>query len=102
MAEIDHGFTTTQGAVPRTSTVLIVLVIAALIAVLGAAYQLGRGAQVARAQAEVLAVEAETRAFCTSLQLAPGSDAYRRCDNGLATIRQRLEQRLAAESAGIL
>lgn len=105
MAEIDHDVMAAQQvhAPPharKTMTLAVTSVV--LVALLGAAFHFGRAALAVRAQAEAVAVEEETRAFCTGLGLAPASAVYQRCESGVATIRQRQEQRLAAESAGLL
>jgi hypothetical protein len=74
----------------------------ALIALFVTAFHYGRDAQANAQRAEAATVEQETRSFCTGLGIPPGTDAYVRCENGLAAIRLRLEQRLAAEAAGLL
>ena len=54
----------------------------------------------ARATAEreqAMAIEKESRVFCTGLGLLAGSELYARCTDGLAEIRRRHQERLTSD-----
>lgn len=89
-------------AATRNSPVIIGVAACAAVLLCVASFHYGRDARINAQQAEAAAVEQETRAFCVGLGLAPGADLYRRCESGLAAIRERQEQRLAAEATGLI
>jgi hypothetical protein len=74
----------------------------ALITLVMAAVYHGEIAELEAQRAEAIAIEAETRALCSDLGVAPGSGLYQHCEEGLAAVRQRQQQRLATQSTGVL
>ena len=91
-----------DAATARNSPVIVGVAACAAVFLCVASFHYGRDARINAASAEAAAVEQETRDFCLGLGLAPGADLYRRCESGLAAIRERQEQRLAAEAAGLI
>jgi hypothetical protein len=83
----------------RTASALIVFV--ALI-VLGASFLYGQKVRAAVERDTATVVEDENRAFCTSLGIAPATEAYTRCADGLANVRRLQQERFNAEAAAIL
>jgi hypothetical protein len=84
---------------PRTAGALIVLM--ALI-VLGMSFLYGQRVRAAVEHNTATVVEDENRTFCTSLGVAPATEAYTRCADGLANVRRLQQERFNAEAAGIL
>jgi hypothetical protein len=83
----------------RTAGALIVFV--ALI-VLGASFLYGQKVRATVERNTATVVEDENRAFCTSLGIAPATEAYTRCADGLANVRRLQQERFSAEATGIL
>jgi len=71
-------------------------------AFLAAAFVYGESARAAAERDRSSAAAAESRAFCGSLGLDSGADAYARCVDGLVAIRRRVEQRDAAQASGAI
>jgi hypothetical protein len=47
-------------------------------------------------------MQEETRAFCEGLGMAVGGSSYKRCEQGVSSIRATQERRTSAELAGML
>lgn len=77
-----------------------IIVLVALV-VLIAAFVFGRNAQAGAGSADAALIEDENKTFCTGLRLAPASDLYSQCANGLMDIRRRHGQRISA-AVGVL
>jgi len=61
----------------------------------------GPAARAAAEREEAMAIEKESRIFCSGLGLVAGSELYARCTDGLAEIRRRHQERLTSD-LGIL
>jgi hypothetical protein len=79
---------------------LAVLALIAL-AVMAAALIYGQSARAVADRNKAAASEEENRTFCAGLGLAPASEVYTRCTNGLIEFGRRHEERLSAD-LGIL
>ena len=86
----------------HTSHLATAIIALALVILLGATYTYGLQARAAAESAEAALVAQENHTFCTSLGFTTAVEAYTRCTNGLAAIRQRQRERFDAEAAGIL
>jgi hypothetical protein len=82
--------------------VRVALVALLALIVVGAAILYGQFAHATAERSKAAAIEEESRAFCTSLGLAPPAETYTRCLDGLISIRQRHEERLNAEAMRVL
>jgi hypothetical protein len=83
----------------RTAGALIVFV--ALIA-LGASFLYGQKVRAAVERNTATVIEDENRTFCTSLGVAPATEAYTRCADGLANVRRLHQERFNLEAVGVL
>jgi hypothetical protein len=86
----------------QLGTVAAGFVACALATLMFAAVYHGKITVLEAQRAEALVIEGETRAFCSDLGVTPGSSLYPRCEEGLAAVRQRRDQRLALETVGVL
>lgn len=57
----------------------------------------GPAARAAAKREEALAIEKESRLFCTGLGLVAGSELYARCAEELAQVRRRQQERLTSD-----
>ena len=99
MADIVDSNIVTPHARRRTAVGVGAFLVAII---LGGAFFYGRGACAASDGALAAAIEEESRAFCVSLGVAPAIEAYAHCAEGLANVRRRVEERLAAKAAGAI
>jgi hypothetical protein len=83
----------------RTGTALIVF---AALLVLAISFLYGQKVRAAVTLNTATAVEDENHAFCTSLGVAPATEAYARCADGLANVRRLQQERFNAEAMGSL
>jgi hypothetical protein len=94
----DQRSSVSQVAVPliRDRIGLAVFALIALI-VIGGAYVYGQRASAEAARDRATAIEDENHTFCNSLGLAPASEVYGRCTDGLLAVRLRHEERLKSD-----
>lgn len=57
----------------------------------------GPAARAAAEREQAMAIEKESRVFCTGLGLVAGSELYASCTDGLAEIRRRHQERLTSD-----
>jgi hypothetical protein len=83
----------------RTGAALIVF---AALLVLAISFLYGQKVRAAVTLNTATVVEDENRAFCTSMGVAPATEAYSRCADGLANVRRLQQERSNAAAVGIL
>jgi len=81
---------------------IFALFVASIVVLFAVAYVYGRDARLSAERAEAIIVERENGALCSSLGLAPQTEAYTRCISGLTDIRRRQDERRNEDAMGIL
>ncbi len=99
MADIVNSNIASRHARRRAAANVGVLLV---VIILGGAFFYGRGACAASDSTIAAAIDEENRAFCASLGAAAAGEAYAHCAEGLANVRRRVEERLAAKAAGAI
>ena len=97
-----HPTTINREGGPFQQRTGVALIVFAALLVLAISFLYGQKVRAAVTLNTATAVEDENRAFCTSLGIAPATEAYTRCADGLANVRRLQQERFNAEAMGIL